>query len=76
LTPYFAFGQHVDYPAVNYQKYDLADTAQVDGVVYTNKHIDVRGDNPTFARKVAAESTVSVRVPLALGVLVELSQRG
>ncbi|WVR09511.1 hypothetical protein IAU60_006579 [Kwoniella sp. DSM 27419] len=61
LTPYYAFGQHREYPAVNYQKYDLSDKAEVNGHVFWNEHRDNRGDNAVFARKVAAESTVLLK---------------
>ncbi|KAL7422426.1 hypothetical protein Q5752_003074 [Cryptotrichosporon argae] len=60
LTPWIA-SQRGDYPAVNYQKYDLTDEVVVDGHVFRNQHVDNRGDNARFARKVAAESTVLLK---------------
>ncbi len=65
LTPYLAFGQNASYPNTNWQKFDLADEIEVGGKFFRNQHIDNKGDNYLFARKVAAESTVYVsRLPL------------
>jgi hypothetical protein len=60
LTPYYASGQHSDYPTTNFQQYNLADSVEVGGKRFVNKHVDVRGENHHLARKMAAESTVSV----------------
>ncbi|ORY35747.1 glycoside hydrolase superfamily [Naematelia encephala] len=61
LTPYFAARQDTSYPSINYQSNNLADAIEADGRIYRNKHVDNRGDNPEFARKVAAESTVLLK---------------
>ncbi|WVF67569.1 hypothetical protein IAT40_002327 [Kwoniella sp. CBS 6097] len=61
LTPWYASKQHIDYPEVNYQKYDLSDQVEVNGKVFRNEHVDNRGDDHLFARKVAAESTVLLK---------------
>ncbi|OCF44035.1 hypothetical protein I317_02143 [Kwoniella heveanensis CBS 569] len=61
LTPWYASKQNGDYPKVNYQKYDLSDRVDVNGKVFRNEHVDNRGDNHLFARKVAAESTVLLK---------------
>ncbi|WVW85507.1 hypothetical protein I302_107545 [Kwoniella bestiolae CBS 10118] len=61
LTPWYASKQDSDYPKVNYQKYDLSDSKEVNGHVFKNEHVDVRGDNAMYARKVAAESTVLLK---------------
>jgi beta-glucosidase len=60
LTPYFAFKQHMHYPKVNYQKFNLRDEVEVDGLFMKNEHRNVKGNNYLLARKVAAESTVYV----------------
>ena len=60
LTPQIASGQTKEYPRTNFYNRDLADEKHEGGRVLRNEHVDVRGDNPDFARKVAAESTVSV----------------
>jgi beta-glucosidase len=36
----------------------LADETEVKGRIFRNEHVDNKGDNYMFARKVAAESTV------------------
>ncbi|WWD19167.1 hypothetical protein CI109_103625 [Kwoniella shandongensis] len=61
LTPWFASKQYTDYPAINYQKYDLADKKEINGHVFRNEHVNNKGDNYLFARKVAAESTVLLK---------------
>nr|XP_018261591.1 uncharacterized protein I303_06029 [Kwoniella dejecticola CBS 10117]OBR83749.1 hypothetical protein I303_06029 [Kwoniella dejecticola CBS 10117] len=61
LTPWYASQQHTNYPRINYQKYDLSDSKEVNGHVWTNEHVDVRKDNAIYARKVAAESTVLLK---------------
>ena len=48
----------MSYPATNFQSYDLRDEIEVDGKVFRNEHVDVKGDNYILARKIAAESTV------------------
>ncbi|EIW68265.1 hypothetical protein TREMEDRAFT_69280 [Tremella mesenterica DSM 1558] len=61
LTPYFAQGQYREYPAVNYQKYNLRDSVEVHGMTFRNLHINNKGDNHLLARKIAAESTVMLK---------------
>lgn len=63
MTPYFASKQDSDYPAINYQHYDLRDEVEVDGKIFRNEHISNKGDHHKLARKVATESTVSVVLP-------------
>lgn len=58
LTPYFAQHQDTNYPAINYQKYNLRDEVEINGMVFRNEHISHKADHHTLARKVAAESTV------------------
>lgn len=58
LTPQLAQKQNRDYPHTNFHSRDLADERHEGDRVLLNEHVDVRGDNPDFARKVAAESTV------------------
>lgn len=58
LTPWFAQKQNEGHPKVNWHKFDLTDFATINGRTYRNEHVDNRGSNPKFARKVAAESTV------------------
>ena len=57
LTPWYALGQS-RYPETNFNYYNLADKVEVQGRHYYNRHVDNRGDNHVYARKVAAESTV------------------
>ncbi|RXK42426.1 hypothetical protein M231_00416 [Tremella mesenterica] len=61
LTPYFAQGQYREYPAVNYQKFNLRDSVEVHGMTFRNLHINNKGDNHLLARKIAAESTVMLK---------------
>ncbi|WWC71463.1 uncharacterized protein I206_105421 [Kwoniella pini CBS 10737] len=61
LTPWYAAKQHIYYPKINYQKYDLSDKKEVNGHTWKNEHVDVRGDNAIYARKVAAESTILLK---------------
>ncbi|WVQ72131.1 hypothetical protein IAR50_001676 [Cryptococcus sp. DSM 104548] len=61
LTPYLALQHNSSYPEVSYQKYNLQDDVNVDGHVFRNEHVDVKGDNNLWARKVAAESTVLLK---------------
>ncbi|WVQ68370.1 uncharacterized protein L199_006577 [Kwoniella botswanensis] len=61
LTPWYGSKQHMGYPQVNYQKYDLSDSKEVNGLMFRNEHRDVREDNAMYARKVAAESTVLLK---------------
>jgi hypothetical protein len=58
LTPWFAQKQNEGYPKVNWHKFDLTDSFTIRGRTYRNEHVDNRGSNPKFARKIAAESTV------------------
>ncbi|ORX38400.1 glycoside hydrolase superfamily [Kockovaella imperatae] len=61
LLPWYASRQHEDYPAPNFQKYDLSDEFEQDGMVFKNEHVDNRGDGHILARKVAADSTVLLK---------------
>ncbi|WVQ80171.1 hypothetical protein IAT38_002276 [Cryptococcus sp. DSM 104549] len=61
LTPWLASNQHKDYPAINYQKYDLSDKVVVGNRTFRNEHVNNKRDNHRFARKVAAESTVLLK---------------
>jgi beta-glucosidase len=60
LTPWYAAGQDKHYPPTNYQSYNLRDEVEIDGKKFYNQHVNNKGDNHLFARKVAAESTVYV----------------
>ena len=60
LTPQLAQKQNVNYPKTNFYHRDLADERHEGDRVLRNEHVDVRGDNADFARRVAAESTVCV----------------
>ncbi|WRT68513.1 uncharacterized protein IL334_005489 [Kwoniella shivajii] len=61
LTPWYAAKQDTDYPKINYQKYDLSDKVDINGHTFRNEHVNVKGNNALFARKVAAESTVLLK---------------
>lgn len=62
LTPWYAQKQHLGYPKVNWQRFDLTDQIKIGDRTFRNEHVDNRGSNAVFARKMAAESTVSVRI--------------
>lgn len=61
LTPWYASQQHTNYPETNFQKWTLQDHITVGGKVWTNQHVDVRGDNLQYSRKVATESHVLLK---------------
>ena len=69
LLPWYASNQHLDYPAPNFQKWDLSDQFEQDGMVFRNEHVDNRGDGHILARKIAAESTVYASAPWFLPAL-------
>ncbi|TYJ52305.1 hypothetical protein B9479_007091 [Cryptococcus floricola] len=80
LTPYLALQHNSSYPKVNYQMYNLQDQIEVDGHVFRNEQVDVKGDNHLWARKVAAESTVLLKntgiLPLPQGPKPSLKSLG
>ncbi|ODN90828.1 hypothetical protein L198_06145 [Cryptococcus wingfieldii CBS 7118] len=80
LIPYLALQHNSSYPKVTYQKYNLQDQIEVDGHVFRNEHVDVKGDNHLWARKVAAESTVLLKntgiLPLPQGPKPSLKSLG